>query len=48
MSDRHIPTWAIAGSIVSAFLLLPVLAAWYYLGTDIFVVYLEAGLSYCL
>ncbi|MCO6186561.1 hypothetical protein [Rhizobium sp. L1K21] len=48
MAEGRVPTWILASGIASAFLLLPVLAAWYYLGTDIFLVYLEQGLAYCL
>ncbi len=47
MSDAQYPVWAIVGSIFAAGLLLVVLIAWFYLGTDIFLVYLEQGLSYC-
>lgn len=36
----------VAGVICSA-ILLATLAAWFYLGTDILLVYLEQGLSYC-
>ncbi len=47
MSEERYPVWAVVSGIAAVGLLLPVLVAWYYLGTDILIVYLEQGLSYC-